>query len=308
MKIGLLIGSRMALPAFFELVKNRSLCGVAISAAAYELEPIVASAIAPLGIPFSKLNRGKELEELPVFIERSIPDVVFVMGFPKKISESILESVTGGFYNFHPGKLPEMRGPDPIFEVVCRGMKSTVFTVIKMDHRLDAGGIVYEQPVELPSGITYGMLSSQAAYAFQSMAVQLSTLLAEGNNINIQPQPTVGVNYWKKREIQDFFIRWHQQSATEIIGLINACNPVLKGAAATINNWRIGILAADIIGKNTIHTEPGTILSVDPPNGMLVSGLHDEILKLKIVYTEEGIVEAHRLKEFGLQAGMRFSS
>lgn len=308
MKVGLLIGSRMALPAFMELARQDCLAGVATSQAARELEPLISITAASSQILFSSLTNGDELNGLALFIEQSKPHVVFVMGFPKKITSDILNKVPGGFYNFHPGKLPEMRGPDPIFEVIYRGFSQTYFTVLKMNDEWDAGVIVAEQPIPLSPGITYGMLTTQAAHTFQSLASQLIAILNKGLLPVSKTQNPDNAAYWKRRTMPDFFIDWERQQTTEIIQLLNACNPVLKGAATTINQWRIGILIAETHGSKHSNEKAGTILSISKQEGILVSCINNDVLQIRVVYTEEGIIEAYRLIEYGIQKSMKFQS
>ena len=104
---------------------------------------------------------------------------------------------------------------------------------------------------------------------------------------------------------KELMIRW-EMPAVEIIRLINACNPWNKGAGAIVNNWMIGVTEAVLCGETDDPAPPGIIISCDEKNGLQVKTVDSKLLKITIVYLQEGFYSGYRLSEFDIQPGMCF--
>lgn len=69
-------------------------------------------------------------------------DVFFVAGFPHLLSPDVLKLTKRGGLNLHPGKLPEERGPSPLFWALREGKTKLDFTVHVLDAGEDTGDII----------------------------------------------------------------------------------------------------------------------------------------------------------------------
>ena len=54
-----------------------------------------------------------------------------------------------------------------------------------------------------------------------------------------------------------------------------------------------------------LQKEPGYILAMEE-NGITVSTIHDEAIKVRIIYADEGFLRAYHLGRMGVETGMRF--
>ena len=102
-------------------------------------------------------------------------------------------------------------------------------------------------------------------------------------------------------------INWEKMTAAEIVRLANACNPWNKGAGTIINDWMIGITEAEIYDTDeNPGVVPGQIIECNKEKGLLVKTADNKMLKVTIVYTNEGFFSGERLASFGIITGMRF--
>jgi len=78
--------------------------------------------------------------------EDSIPDTTFDLGvsycYPKKISNQLLEIPKIGFVNYHPGPLPEYKGPNEYENAIKNKETQWGVTVHHMTEEYDSGEII----------------------------------------------------------------------------------------------------------------------------------------------------------------------
>jgi methionyl-tRNA formyltransferase len=75
--------------------------------------------------------------------------------------------------------------------------------------------------------------------------------------------------------------------ASEIIALINACNPWNNGADATLNGEQIKIIIASLLDKPH-NNQPGTIVSI--ADTINVACEDNKQIAIEILSTEQGIM------------------
>src|SRR5688572_8077018 len=94
--------------------------------------------------------------------------------------------------------------------------------------------------------------------------------------------------------------------ADSIIALINACNPWNKGAVTKMNGRIIRLLEAEKSTGHPSHPKTaGHIINIDN-GGMLVSSLHNEVIRVTLIYTEEGFFSNLRMQRPELITGGMF--
>ncbi len=59
-----------------------------------------------------------------------------------------------GAFNLHPSLLPALRGPDPIFRAIERGLPTSGYTIHRIDDEMDGGQICYQTASEIPQGLS----------------------------------------------------------------------------------------------------------------------------------------------------------
>jgi len=80
-------------------------------------------------------------------IEAYNPDLFVVASFGLIIPKRVLDIPSIGPINIHPSLLPKYRGPSPIQWALWNGDVETGITFIRMNEKMDAGNILYQEPM-----------------------------------------------------------------------------------------------------------------------------------------------------------------
>lgn len=304
-KILVLCNNRMAIPALQALQSAGMLCAVGIPEGNTDVIDFCTMLSKQSGIPLFIMKKENFHIKITEMISSSNPQYCFTMTFPWKIPSEILKTHPSLFYNFHYGLLPEMRGADPVFESLRSSWKETGITVHAIDKKIDTGAIIKRKTLPLNSNMTHGMLSTQLSWLGANLLNELLLSLNDGYQGTIQDQSKA--KYFEKPNIKDVCISWKTSDAQTVEALVRACNPWNKGAYTQWNGWNIRVVEATIIEKkiNDLYS-PGTILSIDTENGLVVQCDQNTQLRLDIIYTDEGFMSGHKLSIFGLKKGDRF--
>ena len=90
-------------------------------------------------------------------------DIICVACFSQRIPRVILDLPRLGCFNVHPSLLPANRGPAPLFWTFREGLQQTGVTIHLINEGMDTGDILSQEPIEVPSGISYAELELQCA-------------------------------------------------------------------------------------------------------------------------------------------------
>jgi methionyl-tRNA formyltransferase len=305
-KIILLCSTRFALPALRELIFYNILAAVAIPRTCDEMIENVDVVLTGTNIPVIELDKETFAERLREAIEENEVNLGLVMTFPYKIPSSVYDLPSNGFYNIHPGPLPQYRGTDPVFQQLKNKEKQAGVTVHKLDEGFDTGPLVMSEMLKIDPLDTYGMLTTKLAFLAAKLCGTMIKLLSLELAIASRSQDETKARYFKRQQAADIMINWQTMDADTVIALIKACNPWNKGAVAKINNQVIRLLDAEILSGNSfLNKEPGFILAMDE-NGVTVSTIHEGAILVKIIYAEEGFLPAYYLRKLGVATGNRF--
>ena len=307
-KVLLLCSSRFALSAMRDLVYSGQLAAVVIPASYEETMEEVQQLLAGSGIPVIAVNKENYEAELKKAIKKYQTDLVFMLTFPYRISKGVYTIPKKGFYNFHPGPLPEYRGPDPVFQQVKNGEPYAGVTVHRVDEGLDTGPVVIKEMLKTNPADTYGILNNKLAGLAAKLSGTLMKMAAIGIPIPAKPQDEVNARYFKKQTSKEIVIKWETMNADCIIALIQACNPWNKGAVTSVNQKIIRLLDAektDNIGA--VNMVPGTVMNVDAEN-ITVAVVDNECIRINYIYIDEGFMKAGKLAYMGVKVGSFFQS
>lgn len=179
------------------------------------------------------------------------PDVALVACFSKKIPASLLAVPRHGWLNLHPSRLPDFRGPEPLFWTLRAGLTETAVTLHWLDEGLDSGDIALQQPVSLPEGESGPALTRLLAQVGGQMAVRALAQLAEGALLR-QPQPAGG-HYDPAPQAKDFVLEraWSARHAYNFMrGTAEWGMPYrVKGLAGADGVWLETAVAYEPDGK-----------------------------------------------------------
>jgi methionyl-tRNA formyltransferase len=122
----------------------------------------VAREAAEMGVPLLELGSFKDPEA--VRIKEFPADLFVVASFGLIIPRWVLDIPALGPVNVHPSLLPKYRGASPIQWVLLCGETETGITLIRMNEKMDAGNILYQERMaieEKDSCITLGKRLSE---------------------------------------------------------------------------------------------------------------------------------------------------
>ncbi len=309
MRIALLCNNKMAFPAMQRMISEGVLCGVATADNDPEVVEMVKQLTVRENIHFQVISHKGRCEQLKEWLVDVSPDIVFVMTFPWRLTVDILQIPPRGFLNFHYGLLPQMRGADPIFESIRQQKKTAGLTVHLMDEGFDTGPIVTRVDVPIFPESTYGMLCGQMARIGEDVCRQLIQDLMSDCLTTYQPQDESSAIYWPKIGKEHIRVRWRDMTQAEIIALIRSCNPIARGVPVLLNGWEFGVYDATAIDLqgDTTTIMPGTIITIDPQNGLIVCSADGKGVRLDVIITGEGVFPGSKLVMWGIAPGNIFS-
>lgn len=295
----------MAFPALQCLQAAGRLCALGVPDNNVEVIEFCSMLAKQYAIPLFIMTKKNSSNQIKQIINISDADAVFTMTFPWKISAEIIDLYPGKFYNFHYGLLPEMRGADPVFETIRSRAGQSGITVHAIDQYIDKGNIILKKKIPVTADMTHGALCTHLSWLGADLLNELLNLLQ--SHFKGTKQHESQAQYYPKPGASDVCISWEKQDAEAIEALTRACNPWNKGAYTQWNGWNIRVVEATAVHNVNDHMAfPGTILTLDKENGLIVKCTHNSYLRLDIVYTEEGFMSGYKLSAFGLKKGGQF--
>ncbi|MNJ86177.1 Bifunctional polymyxin resistance protein ArnA [compost metagenome] len=306
-RILVLCGGQFAFPALQTLGFEKFLCGVGIGKAETGAWNILEREMQNSQLPYQSFPTKESLTNLKSWIEDIKPDYIFSISFPFLLSEDILSYGEERFINFHPGPLPEYRGPMPLFEVLRYQEKETAISVHFMNREFDEGAIILKEKLAVSPNETYGELAIKLSERTAMVALNVANMLQFGSKIPRTEQDENQARYFEKPEVTDTFIQWKRMPADEIISLINACNPWNQGADTLLQGRNVKILSASL-AENQHADTPGKVLQLTPEGEMAVSCLDGKIIHVQILAGDFGIQTAERFAAKKQVIGLLFNS
>jgi len=304
MKIGIVATSRICIPLLSNLINYKK--GEVILYWANSPMPDVS--IAEL-TAFCNANRiaihfADKKEELYQWQQLHNPDIIFIDGYSHKINIDLLTGVSKGVYNIHFGKLPEFRGPSPVFWQLKKGVPELTITIHELSDKLDGGTIVWEHSIKTESFHTYNFVY----YIFSHLQVNgvfevIGTI--EGNiPLKNKIQDESKANYYPKPQLADIIIYWDLMEAKEIVDLINACNSWNIGPSSLINGIEVKLMDAIAFEGNSAANDPGTIIVNN--DGFFVNCINSSLLAINFFNINQTFIPARFAAAYGLQTGQKF--
>lgn len=300
-KILILCGGKFAFKALQKLAFENFLCGIGIGKSSSLVIEALETESENNNLAFKSFPDKKSISEMKSWIEKLKPDFIFSISFPFLIPEDVLSYGKEKFINFHPGPLPQYRGPMPIFEVLKNQEKSTAISVHFMDSKYDQGPIIFKDPLKIEQNDTYGKLAVKLSDYTAQVALNMANMVQYAEKIPSSIQESKDAYFYEKPEFSDTCIKWKNMTADEIIALINSCNPWNIGADTSFEGEQIKIIAASLYNKPHHNLNPGTITSITEDGNISVACSDDQQVSIEILKTDMGIITA---KQFNFQANI----
>jgi methionyl-tRNA formyltransferase len=145
-----------------------------------EPEPTLLDLAREHGLPAFALARPDDPMALAT-LKSLKPDLICVACFPRVLPPSLLQLPRRGCLNLHPSLLPRHRGPAPLFWTFYHDERSAGVTVHIMDHRVDSGDLLLQEPIPILPGTTGPALERACAEAGGRLLVTAARAWAEGS-------------------------------------------------------------------------------------------------------------------------------
>ena len=243
------------------------------------------------------------------FLRKANIDLAIVQTFPYKIPASSLQIPKIGFYNVHPGPLPQYRGPDPVFWVLKNQEQAGAITLHKMEEDYDTGAIVLCESISIHPTDTYGILNSHLAHAAPVLINKFLELLASPSPVPLVEQSAREAGYQQKPTVESLMIDWTRDTSLDIQALTQASNPNQNGSIAFFRDVITRFLEVDVLTPEfSANLSPGTVLTADESRGLQVKCIDKQVIRLNIVHVDEGYFTGKRFAEvFNIKIGEKFT-
>lgn len=305
MRVGILCNSRLALPALQRMCNDKLIVAAGIPYMQHNATTDAAMLCKHYGVSCNVFDKNNLEASLIDWISQYNINIVLVLTFPYKIPEEVLSKPAFGFVNFHFGLLPAYRGADAIFPQIKNREAFGGISIHKMNKDFDKGELLHIEKIPILPNDTYGMHSTKLSHACAQIIPNIITGIFN-NRFVAQKQHENTAAYYKKPGQKDVSISWKQQTAVEIIALLNACNPWNNGAYTLLNGSLLRVVSATQAECNE-HAIPGTVLEISD-TGIKVQCFANTALYLSVFYLEEGIYRADDfIKIFPIKAGDVFA-
>lgn len=232
--------------------------------------------------------------------------VVAALTFPWLLPDDVLCIPDCACVNFHFGLLPVYKGADPVFWQLRNGEKEGGITVHVMTADIDSGPVLLRTPLPFIPGETYGIHCERLGHLAAVMMQQLLTMLPLATPSAAKHEETEAL-YFRAPDTPAQTIQW-QQSAADIIHLVNACNPKYGGAATSFRSSPVRIIEVLPVEVNNPqeNTLPGTIVHADNLYGLIVAAINKQYLRITVAQIREGYLSGSKLAQLGWMPGERF--
>lgn len=154
-------------------------------------------------------------------IRAAEPDAFVVAGFHRLLPKSVLELAARGGLNVHPGRLPEERGPAPVFWRLKAGHTTGYVTLHLLDAGEDTGALVDQSTFDIVPGMSGREVLERAATAAAPKLVACMGALLAGT-LCTSPQPSEAAARCPRPTMKDCRVDASRR-ASEVFTYVAAC-------------------------------------------------------------------------------------
>jgi len=210
-----------------------------------------------LGIPVETPTTLKTPDALEAFRAHDA-DAAVIVAYGMILPKTILDAPKLGCFNLHASLLPRWRGAAPINRAIMAEDAETGVMVMKMDARLDTGGVAMAERMAITDAMTAADLHDALARLGADLMVRAIGALERGK-LQLAKQSDQGVTYAAKIEKAEARIDWNRP-AHAVLRHIHGLSP-FPGAWCEIPSEgepaRVKILRCALIDRSGV---PGELL------------------------------------------------
>ena len=192
-------------------------------------------------------------------IKKQDYDIAVVVAYGQILSQDFLGAFKYGCVNIHSSLLPRWRGAAPMQRAIMAGDEFTGVSLQKIVKKLDAGDVIAEKKIEIPTEMGTSLLYSTLSQLGASLLVNELPKFLEGS-IEPRPQDESQITYAKKIEKSEAFIDW-SLSAHEVHNKIRGLD--MGGPFATAKFKQKNLKLHKSVFVESDHTaKPGMVVEV----------------------------------------------
>lgn len=228
-------------------------------------ENVVKKKASDMGLDFIEIESTGDID--PEKLRSMNFDLIVVVSFGLILPKRILDIPSLGPINVHPSLLPKFRGASPIQEALLYGEKETGITIIKMNERMDAGDILYQEKVEIMEDDDAVSLSKRLSERAGEILIEFIKRVEKEGLPDGTPQDEEKATYTRVIRKEMAMIDW-TKSASQILNMIRA----YAGWPVAYTHYEgklLKIHRARLIGESG-PSDPGLIVDVTK-DGILCS-------------------------------------
>lgn len=189
------------------------------------------------------------------------PEVIVVAAYGQILPQEILSLPRFGCLNVHASLLPKYRGAAPIHYAIMRGEKCSGITIMQMDRGLDTGGIIAQKAVSITEEMTMGELQELLQEAGARLLVSVLAALADGQDIQAQPQDDGNSSYAHLLTKETERIDW-RQTAQETHNRVRGLNPSPGAYCELADGRKLKIWHTRVASSDGKPAAPGTVAAL----------------------------------------------
>jgi methionyl-tRNA formyltransferase len=210
------------------------------------------------------------------------PDLFVVVAYGQLLPSTVLDVPALGAINAHASLLPELRGAAPIQRSILRGDTRTGITIMQINERMDAGGILSGRSVDISATDDAGTLGSRLSELAAELLLTAIDDVSAGR-IRVVAQDEALATYAPMLKRSESEIAW-SDSAAAIDRCVRAFRPE-PGAFTFHDGVRLKILDCAIGAESS--TGPAGGVEMMPSGDVLVAS-GTGMLVLRTVQPEGG--------------------
>ena len=292
-----------------QMLKKKLLVGIVVPSKAVEFHQHI-SFLAKLSNVDLLITSADELnDKLLTWLEERSPDVCIVNTFSYLLPKMVIDVPKYGTWNFHGGKLPEYRGPFPLFWQIKQGVDELTLTLHKMNEFYDAGSIFQETRLKIGKWDTHDVALNRLAQNASKMLGDLLEALPTGD-LKLSPQDESKSKFYKKPMMEDIIIQWNTMSASQILNLVRACNLSAGGAVAYFRSAEVRVYEVEAVPlTDPPEAAPGTVAAVGGDPNLYILCIDSSILRVNVLAVEGVISSGMNFKKImDVATGEKFLS
>ena len=202
------------------------------------------------------------------------PDLFVVVAFGEILSPELLRIPPRGGINIHASLLPKYRGGAPVNWAIINGEAKTGVTVMKMEEKLDRGGIIFQKETDIfPDDDAISLKERLSLLGKGALKEALD--LIKKDEVVIRPQDEDEASFAPNLKKEDGIINW-EKKALEIHNLVRGTIPwpgaythiTLLSGRVNLKIRKTKLVELDVAGE----LKPGEIVSSEKDGWKVAAG------------------------------------